>query len=124
MTRGWTFTTLRLERGAVYLVEFPNIDFRTWKPRPALLVQDPGVQGPYSDVLVAAITSSVETVGPTRLLVRMASIEGRAMGLRTDSVIALDNLATVPGERLLRQIGSCPVMDRVNVTLRKILALT
>lgn len=53
--------TVKLSRGGVYLVEFPNIDFRTWKPRPALLVQDPKVRGPYPDLLVAAITSSVET---------------------------------------------------------------
>ncbi|HLM70682.1 MAG TPA: type II toxin-antitoxin system PemK/MazF family toxin, partial [Thermoplasmata archaeon] len=61
--------TVILSRGSVYLVEFPNIDFRTWKPRPALLVQDPNVRGPYPELLVAAITSALETAGPTRLLV-------------------------------------------------------
>ena len=69
--------TVKFSRGGVYLVEFPNIDFRTWKPRPALLVQNPGVRGPYTDLLVAAITSSVETAGPTRPLIRMAGSEGR-----------------------------------------------
>ena len=113
----------RLVRGGVYLVEFPNVDFRTWKPRPALLVQDPAARGPYPDVLVAAISSATETAGPTRPLVRMASGEGRAMGLRTDSVIALDNLATVPESRLLRQIGTCPIMDTIDAVLRQLLSL-
>ncbi len=116
--------TAKLSRGCVYLVEFPNIDFRTWKPRPALLVQDPDVRGPYPDVLVAAITSTVETTGPTRPLVRMVSPEGLAMGLRTDSVIALDNLATVPESRLMRQLGSCPDMAMINEILRRVLGLS
>lgn len=110
-------------RGGVYLVEFPNIDFRPWKPRPALLVQDPSVRGPYPDVLVAAVTSSVETIGPTRPLVRRESSEGRQMGLRTDSVIALDHLATVPELRLMRQLGTCPVMTLVDGILGRLLAL-
>lgn len=116
--------TLKLSRGGVYLVEFPNIDFRTWKPRPALLVQDPNVRGPYPELLVAAITSSIETAGPTRPLFRMASPAGRAMGLRTDSVIALDNLATVPESRLMRQLGSCPDLTVINEILRKVLGLS
>lgn len=116
--------TVKHSRGSVYLIEFPNIDFRTCKPRPALLVQDPMVRGPYPDLLVAAISSAVETAGPTRMLIRKDSAEGRAMGLRTPSVIALDNLATVPESRLLRQIGTCSVMNNVDAVLRSLLGLT
>ncbi|MFZ3355498.1 MAG: type II toxin-antitoxin system PemK/MazF family toxin [Thermoplasmata archaeon] len=115
--------TINLSRGGVYLVEFPNIDFVTWKPRPVLLVQNPSVRGPYPDVLVAAITSSTETEGPTRLLVEIRSPEGRSMGLLTDSVIALDNLATIPESRFRRQLGTCPVMSQVGRVLRQILSL-
>lgn len=115
--------TVNLRRGGVYLVEFPNI-YYTWEPRPALLVQDPGVRGPYPDLLVAAITSSVETTGPTRPMIRMDRPEGREMGLRTDSVIALDNPATVPEARLLRRLGTCPVMDTVGTILRWLLGLS
>jgi mRNA-degrading endonuclease toxin of MazEF toxin-antitoxin module len=115
--------TVSLRRGGAYLVEFPNIDFRTWKPRPALLVQDPSVRGPYPDLLVAAITSAIETVGPTRILVEKDTGEGRTMGLRTDSVIALDNLATVPESRLMRQLGTCPIMRTVDATLKRLFAL-
>jgi mRNA-degrading endonuclease toxin of MazEF toxin-antitoxin module len=109
--------TVSLRRGRVYLIEFPNIDFRTWKPRRALLVQHPSVCGLYRDLLVAAITSAIETVGPTRILVEKDTAEGRAMGRRTDSVIALDNLATVPESRRMRQLGTCPIMRAVDVTL-------
>ncbi len=115
--------TVSLRRGGVYLVEFPNIDFRTWKSRPALLVQDPSVRGPYPDLLVAAITSTIETAGPTRIRVEMNNPEGRAMGLRTDSVIALDNLATVPERRLMRQLGTCPIMPAVDAILKRIFGL-
>jgi mRNA interferase MazF len=115
--------TTSLSRGGVYLVEFPNIDFATWKPRPALLIQDPAVRGPYPELLAAAITSSVETVGPTRLRVDRRSPEGRAMGLLTESVIALDNLATVPENRFRRQLGTCPIMGEVERALRHLLSL-
>ncbi len=116
--------TVNLRRGGVYLVGFPNIDFRTWKPRPTLLVQDPNVRGPYPDLLVAAITSSIETAGPTRILIQMNTVEGRAMGLRTDSVIALDNLATVPENRLMRQLGTCPIMPAVDRILKRLFSLS
>ena len=116
--------TVPLRRGAVYLVEFPNIDFRTWKPRPALLVQDPSLRGPFPDVLVAAITSSIETTGPTRVRVELHSPEGQAMGLRTDSVIALDNLATIPENRLVRELGTCPIMPVVDKVLKRLLGLS
>jgi hypothetical protein len=45
------------------------------------------------------------------------------VGLRTDSVIALDNLATVPENRLPRPIGRCPDMSSVDEVLTELLGL-
>lgn len=39
------------------------------------------------------------------------------MGLRTDPVIALDNLATVPEDRLMRRLGTCPIMPEMDAIL-------
>jgi mRNA interferase MazF len=70
------------------------------------------------------ITSNMARAGhPSRLAVAHASQEGRAMGLRTDSVVMTDNLATVLEREIDRAIGRCPHMEPVNAALRQTLGL-
>ena len=45
------------------------------------------------------------------------------MGLITDSVVMVDNLATVQDREVERVIGDCPIMEQVDIALRKIFAL-
>ncbi len=45
------------------------------------------------------------------------------MGLRTDSVIMTDNLATVLEREIDRQIGNCPIMKQIEAALRHTLGL-
>ena len=86
-------------------------------------VAGPGSAGSRSlpRVLGAKIPSSIESAGPTPVLIQMASPEGRGMGLRVDSVIALDNLATAPDSRLMRQLETYPVMEAVEIEPRRLL---
>ena len=82
--------------------------------RPALIVQADALQTGLHQTIVAMISSNMTRAGhPCRVTVLQASSEGRQMGLRTDSIVMADNLATVREEEIDRAIGSCPVMDRV-----------
>jgi len=52
------------ERGEVLLVRFPDSNLRTFKLRPALLVQSQVVPTGLDQQIVAMITSNVQRVGP------------------------------------------------------------
>jgi mRNA interferase MazF len=110
-------------RGDIVLVNFPNSDLRTFKKRPALVVQDETVHTGLSQRVVALITSNLRRTGTTRIAVQQHSAEGRQMGLRTDSVIVVDNLATIPDRAVDKVIGSCPVMGSIDRALKLLFGL-
>jgi len=111
------------ERGEVLLVRFPDSNLRTFKLRPALLVQSQVVPTGLDQQIVAMITSNVQRVGPSRVFIGQGTPEGRSMGLLTDSVIVADNLTTVAGFAISSALGKCPVMPKVDSALRAILEL-
>ncbi|MCX6089875.1 MAG: type II toxin-antitoxin system PemK/MazF family toxin [Candidatus Atribacteria bacterium] len=105
---------MNCSRGDVILVRFPNSDFITYKKRPALVVQA-DIETGLSQKIVALITSNLGRTGPTRVYVPKNSDLGKQMGLKTDSVIVVDNLATVLEREMDKRIGKCtewfPVAD-------------
>ena len=62
--------------------------------------------------------------GTTRISIHQNSEEGQQMGLRTDSVIVIDNLATIPDRAIDKLIGSCPVMGSIDGALKLLFGLT
>jgi mRNA interferase MazF len=107
------------ERGAVVLVLFPNSDLRTAKRRPALVVQAGDLNTGLSQTVVAMVSSNMARAGhPCRVEVFLASDVGKQTGLRTDSVIMTDNLATVLDVEIDRVIGVLPDMAAVDAALR------
>ncbi len=114
---------MNCRRGDVILVRFPNSDLRTYKKRPALVVQADGLRTGLRQRIVALITSNTQRTGRTRVVVSRDSDLGRRMGLRTDSAIVVDNLATVLEREMDRVIGQCAEMEMVNAVLRTTLSL-
>jgi mRNA interferase MazF len=110
-------------RGQVVLVIYPDSNLRTFKRRPALVVQDDQVATGLSQRIVAMITSNLSRIGPTRVPVRRASRPGRMMGLLSDSIIVTDNLATVLEREIDRVLGRCPDMATVDRALALTLGL-
>jgi len=111
------------KRGDIILARFPNSDFKTFKKRPVLVVQSDDLKTGLRQRIVAAITSNLNRIGSTRVLVLKDSAEGQQMGLVADSVVVADNLATMLDREVDRIIGTCPVMDRVDAALRIALGL-
>ena len=90
------------KRGEVYLVNFdPTIGAEIKKTRPALILQN-DIANRYSPVtIVAAITSKFEEpLYPTE--VKVGADEG---GLKTKSVILLNQLRTIDKKRLIKRLG-------------------
>jgi len=113
---------MNCSRGDVILVRFPNSDLKTYKKRPALVVQadlDTGIE----QKIVALITSNLIRTGPTRVRVLRGSDLGRQMGLQTDSVVVTDNIVTVLKREMDKIIGKCTDLCPVENALRRTFAL-
>jgi len=111
-------------RGDVVLVLFPDSNLVTAKRRPALVIQRDNLRAGLPQTIVAMITSNMSRAGhPSRLLMSQPSAEGQKMGLRTDSVIMTDNVATVRETEIDRVIGHCEDMQPVDTALRHTLNL-
>jgi len=111
------------KRGDVVLLLFPHSDLITAKRRPALIVQADNIETEIHQKVVAMMTSNLWRKGTTRLHVRAQSETVEAMGIKIDSVVVCDNLATVLTAQIDEVIGRCPTMKEVDDGLRKTLAL-
>lgn len=115
---------MTFKRGDVVLALFPDSNLRTAKPRPVLIVQADSLGTGLPQVIVAMITSNLSRAGhPSRVTVSLASPQGKAAGLVTDSVIMTDNLRTLLETHLDRVIGVWTAMDVVDDALRHTLGL-
>ena len=113
-----------LERGDVVLVWFPNSNLITFKQRPALVVEADHLATGLPQVLVAMITSNPARRGhPSRVFIPLDSPEAKSAGLRTDSVVMTDNLATILDKAIAVKLGRMKDMSRVDTALRTTLGL-
>ena len=111
------------KRGDVILVRFPNSDLTTYKKRPALVVQADGLATGLPQKIIALITSNTLRTGTTRVHFQQQSKTGQTMGLRSDSAVVTDNLATVLDREVDKIIGHCPLMPLVDDALKQTLGL-
>ena len=112
-------------RGDVVLVLFPDSNLRTAKRRPALVVQNDDLATGLSQTIVAMITSNMTRAGHfSRVEVKQSSSDGQQAGLRTDSVIMTDNLATILHMEIDRVIGHLPDLQTVDNALRHTFGLS
>ena len=115
---------MKPRRGDVVLVLFPNSDLRTAKRRPALVIQRNDLNNDLSQVIIAMISSNLARRGhPSRIFVSRDSVGGKSAGLRLDSVVLTDNLATIVETELDSMLGTLPDMKPVNAALKHTLAL-
>ena len=97
---------MNIQRGDVITVVFPFSSGKGAKLRPALVVQSDVNNGRLSNIIVAAITTTMHrSHHPTQLLIELSTPVGQSAGVLHDSVVTCENLATlkIPGAS---QIGS------------------
>jgi len=100
---------MKLRRGDVVLVLYPNSDLRTAKRRPALVLQRDELSSGLAQTIVAMISSNLARRGhASRIFASRDSAEGKAAGLRLDSVIMTDNLATILETEMDSVLGHFP----------------
>ena len=114
---------MSFKHGDVVLLLFPHSDLLTAKRRPALIVQSDKIDTGIPQKIVAMITSNLQRTGSTRVQIDPNSEPGKAMGIKIDSVVVCDNLATVLHSQIDKVIGHCPKMQDIEAALRTVLDL-
>ena len=108
-----------IKRGDVVRVYFPNSDLVSSKRRPALVVQADNLATGLAQILLAMITSNLNRSNhSSRVFIQLNTNEGRASGLRTDSIIMTDNIVTVLENEIDSVLGKLPDMKAVDDALR------
>jgi len=108
-------------KGKIVLVPFPFTDLTAAKLRPALVIYEG-----KEDVVVAFISSKVPPeLAETDVLITKEQASFRNTGLKVNSVIKLDKVATLLKDLILGELGELDkeLRKEVNQRLRKILEL-
>ncbi|HVL15494.1 MAG TPA: type II toxin-antitoxin system PemK/MazF family toxin [Gemmata sp.] len=96
-------------RGDVVIALFPNADGSPPKARPVLVVQADTYNAKLKNLIVAAVTSNLtHAADAASLFVEVNTPDGKASGLRQDSVVSCINLATIAETLVAKKIGQLP----------------
>lgn len=115
---------MKTRRGDVVLVLFPNSDLRTAKRRPALVIQRDNLASGLDQTIVAMISSNPARANhPSRIAIPLASPPGKTSGLRLDSWLVTDNLATILDSEVDSVLGQIMDMSQADQALKHTLAL-
>lgn len=113
-----------MKRGAIVLAKFPFTDLSSSKRRPGVVIS--GKTSSKEDIIVAFISSIIPaTLADTDYLITEGHQEFSNSGLKKDSVIKLDKLATVNISIISGEIGALsPVaMQEIDKCLKIALGL-
>ncbi len=115
---------MKTRRGEVILVLFPNSDLRTAKRRPALVLQRDNLGSGIDQTIIAMISSNPARAGHrSRVAIPLDSPAGKASGLRLESWVMTDNLATVLDSEIDSVLGRMSEMADVEDALKYTLAI-
>jgi mRNA interferase MazF len=108
-------------KGKIVLVPFPFTDLTAAKLRPALVIYEG-----EEDVVVAFISSKVPSeLSEVDVLVTKKDTDFKKSGLKVDSLIKLDKIATVLKDLIVGELGELGEESRreVNRKLKKMLEM-
>jgi mRNA interferase MazF len=108
-----------MKRGTIVLTPFPFTDLSTIKRRPAIVVSKTNETKP--DVIVAFISSVLPSViSETDLYITISDERYRNLGLKQNSVIKLDKLATIKKSIFTGELGYAnpEIMRKIDLKLR------
>ena len=118
---------MHVKRGDVILAVFPFADGSSPKKRPVMVVQSDAYNLSMRNASVAEITSNTSRAAdPAHVWIDIATPDGQATGLLTNSLVSGINLATLNESRLEKVIGafSLSLMKRVDACLKIALELS
>jgi len=116
-----------MKRGDVVLANLPFIGASGSKVRPALVVQDDGLNQVIRETIIAEITSNLAHVAQShQVLIDLSTPDGAASGLLTNSAVRCNRLHLIPQADVQRVIGamSARIMGQVDSALKSALGIS
>ena len=100
----------KFNRGDVVLLPISFVSGVGTKVRPAVIVQNDGLNARLNSTIVAIITSTNtrSRSEPTQLLIDISMTDGKLTGLLHDSTVKAEHLDTVDQRDIVRKIGHFP----------------
>lgn len=108
-------------KGKIVLLPFPFTDLSTTKRRPALVILER-----TQDVVVVFISSKVpKTIERVHILIEKGNKDFPATGLKVNSVIFLDKIATISKNLINGELGevSKKLKRKINKNLKRVYRL-
>jgi len=108
-------------KGKIVLVPFPFTDLSATKRRPCIVIYER-----VSDVLVAFISSIIpKVIGPNAILIKPGDPEFAKTGLKKESVVYVDKLATLSKTLIFGELGEVGknLKKKLNKAIRKIIKI-
>jgi mRNA interferase MazF len=115
-----------MKRGDVVIVEFPYVDGKHGKKRPALIVQNDRENRLLANTIVAMISGNIRhATEPSQVLVEPKQPVAISSGLHGPSVVKCCSLYTVRKQDVQRTIGhlSSELIAEVNTALKAALGV-
>lgn len=115
---------MSLQRGSIVLVPFPFTDLSNYKIRPALVISNPEDE---SNILLAFITSVIYAhLKETDYKINRSDPFFNETGLKSDSIIKCNKLATISKKIIFGRIGDLNkniMTTEINIRLKKALSI-
>ena len=108
-------------KGKIVLIPFPFTDLTVAKLRPALVIHEG-----KRDIVVAFISSRIPAeISETDVMITSKHPAFKKTGLKTDSVIKLDKIATILKELIVGELGEIDenLRKEINEKLAKIFGI-
>jgi mRNA interferase MazF len=106
------------KKGTVVLIPFPFTDLSANKVRPALIISSNKLKG--DDIVAVFISSNTKKSSqPTDCVLKTSEADFEFSGLKTDSIIKIDKIATLDKKIILGELGSIS-SKKINEVDRKI----
>lgn len=118
---------MSVSRGDIVLVQLPFASGTTAKVRPVLVIQSDHNNRRLKNTIIAAITSNTSRADhePTQFLIDTSTPEGQASGLKFNSAVICEYLATIEQSRKGRRLGQLPAsaMRQIDESLKAALGI-
>ena len=117
----------KFNRGDVVLLPISFVSGVGTKVRPAVIVQNDGLNARLNSTIVAIITSANtrSRSEPTQLLIDISMTDGKLTGLLHDSTVKAEHLDTVDQRDIVRKIGqfSAPLLTQLEQCIKAALRI-
>jgi mRNA interferase MazF len=121
-------TVSKVKRGDVVLLPIAFVSGQGSKVRPAVVVQNDGLNGRLNSTIVAVITTTNKRarIEASQMYVDLTTTDGQQTGLLYNSTVKAEHLDTIDQRDIVRTIGrfSASLIQQLEICIKAALELT